>query len=79
MTFENEPTLTIPPPCLTRRERRVEREQARPSRGLAGWFVYGVAVVAVIVGAAWMASATEVTSHPTRITPQPTAAVVSKR
>jgi len=79
VTFEKEPTLAIPAQCLTRRERRVEREYARPSRGVARWFVYGFAVVVVIVGAAWMASATEVSGHRAPATPKPTAAVVSKR
>lgn len=79
MTFESEPTLAIPAPCLTRRERRVERERAQLSRGVAGWFVYAIAVVAVIVGAAWMASSTEVTTHRAHGSHTPTAAVVSKR
>ena len=79
MTFETEPTVAIPVAGLTRRERRVEREQARPSHSGVGWLAYGVAVAAVIVGAAWMASATGVSNHRARVTPQPASAVVSQR
>ena len=77
MTFEDQPTLTLPAACLTRRERRVEREQARPVRGVVGWLGYAVAVGVVIVGAAWMASAPEANGrHASR---HPTASVVSAR
>jgi hypothetical protein len=79
VTFEDAPTLTIASAGLTRRERRVEREQARVSRGVAGWFAYAIAVAAVIVGAAWMASATSVASHRAHATHTTTASVVSKR
>jgi hypothetical protein len=79
VTFEDELTQAISAPCLTRRERRVEREQARPARGVAGWVVYAVAVAVVIVGAAWMASATEASGHRVHTAHQPTAAAVSTR
>ena len=79
MTFEDEPTQTISAPCLTRRERRVEREQARPPRGVAGWLAYAVAVCAVIVGAAFLASATEASGHRAHTAHQPTASAVNTR
>lgn len=80
MTFETEPTPATAATCLTRRERRVEREQARPSHSGVGWLAYGISVAAVIVGAAWMASTTTgVPDHRARVTPQPASAVVSQR
>lgn len=79
MTFEDQPTQTISAPCLTRRERRVEREQARPARGVGGWLIYGAAVAAVIVGAAFMASSTEASGHRAHTAHQPTASAVSTR